>query len=86
MHISLKTHGGMDIGGVVALVILAMVGLNFVRRHRGMGGDVFHDRAHAVFTISKISFCTNSTVIPIFSTTASFQLKPTVPPRANLLL
>ncbi len=31
MQISLKVHGDMDIGGVVALVILAMLGLNFVR-------------------------------------------------------
>ena len=44
-----------------------------------MGGDVFHNRAQAVFIISKISFCTKPTVILSFSTTASFQLKPTVP-------
>jgi hypothetical protein len=31
MQISHKVHGDMDIGGVVAPVILAMVGLNFVR-------------------------------------------------------
>jgi hypothetical protein len=30
-HISLKVGERMDIGGVSALVILAMVGLNFVR-------------------------------------------------------
>ncbi len=32
MHISLKVHGDMNIGGVVALVIVTMVGLNFVRK------------------------------------------------------
>jgi hypothetical protein len=31
MHMSLKVHRDMDIGGVVALVILTMVGLNFIR-------------------------------------------------------
>jgi hypothetical protein len=31
MQISLKVPKDMDIGGVVALVILTMVGLNFVR-------------------------------------------------------
>jgi hypothetical protein len=31
MQISLKVHGDMDIGRVVAPVILAMLGLNFVR-------------------------------------------------------
>ena len=35
MHISLKDGESIDIGGVSAPVILAMVGLNFVRRHRG---------------------------------------------------
>jgi hypothetical protein len=30
MQISFKVNGDMDIGGVVALVISAMVGLNFV--------------------------------------------------------
>jgi hypothetical protein len=29
MHINLVTHGRMDIGGVVAPVILAMVGVDF---------------------------------------------------------
>jgi hypothetical protein len=42
------------------------------------GGDVFRDPAHAVFIISKKSFCTKPTVISSFSTTALFQLKPTV--------
>jgi hypothetical protein len=41
-------------------------------------GDVVQERAHAVFTISKISFCTKPTVISSFSTSAAFQLKPTV--------
>jgi hypothetical protein len=31
MHVSLKVGKEMDIVGVVALVILTMVGLNFVR-------------------------------------------------------
>jgi hypothetical protein len=31
MQISLKVHGDMDIGGVVASVVLAMVSLKFVR-------------------------------------------------------
>ncbi len=36
--LSLKVGKRMDIGGVLALVILAMVGLNFVlERHRGRG-------------------------------------------------
>ncbi len=35
----------------------------------------FCDPAHAVFIISKISFCTKPTVISSFSTTALFQLK-----------
>ena len=39
---------------------------------------MFHDLAHAVFIISKISFSTKATVISRFSTTASFQLWPTV--------
>jgi hypothetical protein len=39
---------------------------------------VFHDLAHAVFIISKISFSTKPTVISSFSKTASFQLWPTV--------
>ena len=43
-----------------------------------MGGDIFHDQAHTVSTISKTSFCTKPTVISSFSTTASFQLRPTV--------
>ena len=34
MHISLKVDEQINIGGVSAPVILAMVGLNFVRRHR----------------------------------------------------
>jgi hypothetical protein len=34
-EISLKVGGRIDIGGVSAPVILAMVGLNFVRRHCG---------------------------------------------------
>ncbi len=43
-----------------------------------VGGDVVQKPAHAVFTISKISFCTKPTVISSFSTSAAFQLKPTV--------
>ncbi len=41
-------------------------------------GDVVQERAHTVFTISKISFCTKPTVISSFSTSAAFQLKPTM--------
>ncbi len=44
-----------------------------------MGGDVVvHDLAHPVFIISKISLSTKPTVILSFSTTALFQLWPTV--------
>jgi hypothetical protein len=32
MQISLKVQGDMDFGGVVALVVLTIVGLNFVRK------------------------------------------------------
>jgi hypothetical protein len=41
-HISLKVGERMDIGGVSAPVILAMVGLNFVRTAPTVGGDVLH--------------------------------------------
>ena len=76
-YISLKDGEIFDIGGVSALVIPA--------RPAGIlldaiaGGDVFRDPAHAVFIISKLSFCTKPTVISSFSTTALFQLWPTVP-------
>ncbi len=40
---------GINIGGVSALVILAMVGQNFVDAI--VGGDVVQERAHAVFTM-----------------------------------
>ena len=43
-----------------------------------VGGDAVQEPAHAVFTISKITFCTKPTVISSFSKTALFQLKPTV--------
>ncbi len=44
-----------------------------------VGGDVVvHDLAHAVFIISKISLSTKPTVILSVSTTALFQLWPTV--------
>jgi hypothetical protein len=39
---------------------------------------VFHDLTHAVFKISKISFSTKTMVILSVSTTALFQLWPTV--------
>ena len=39
---------------------------------------MFHDLTHAVFIISKISFSTKTMVISSFSTTALFQLWPTV--------
>jgi len=39
---------------------------------------VFHDLAHAVFIISKISFSAKAMVISSFSTSALFQLWPTV--------
>ncbi len=46
-----------------------------------VGDDVVQEPAHAVFTISKISFCTKPTVISSFSTTASFlELHTTVIP------
>jgi len=42
------------------------------------GGDVFREPAHAVFTISKISFCTKPTVISSFSTLVFFYVNPAV--------
>jgi hypothetical protein len=74
MQISLKVHGDMDIGGVVALVILALVGLNFIRTAR----SVLHNLAHAVFILSKLSYSTKSTIFLHLSTTASFWLRPFV--------
>ena len=44
-------------------------------------GDVVQERAHAVFTISKISFCTKPMVISSFSTKYSFFVKPAVFPQ-----
>ena len=41
-------------------------------------GDVVQERAHAVFTISKISFCTKPTVISSFSTLVFFYVNPAV--------
>jgi hypothetical protein len=43
-----------------------------------MGGNVLHNLAHAVFILSKISYSTKPMVFLHFSTTASFQLRPTV--------
>ncbi len=42
------------------------------------GGVVVQERAHAVFTISKISFCTKPTVISSFFTLVFFYVKPAV--------
>jgi hypothetical protein len=77
MQISLKVHEDMNIGGLVAPVILAMVGLNFVK-NCAVGGDVVQDLAHAVFILSKTSYSTKQMVFLHFSMTASFWLGPTV--------
>jgi hypothetical protein len=66
----------MDIDKVLAPVILAMVGLNFVRRHHGR--QYLHNLAHAGFVLSKISYSAKPPVILHFSTTAVFWLWPTV--------
>jgi hypothetical protein len=42
------------------------------------GGDVFREPAPAVFTISKISFCTKTTIISSFSTLVFFYVNPAV--------
>ena len=41
-------------------------------------GAVVQEQAHAVFTISKISFCTKPTVISSFSTLVFFYVNPAV--------
>ena len=72
MYKSRKVGEDMDIGGVVAPVILAiMVGLNFIRM-APRGCDVFHHLAHAVFVISKISYSTEPTVFLPFSVAFHF--------------
>jgi hypothetical protein len=65
----------MDIGGVSALVIRAMVGIDFAC---SVEDDVAQDPAHAVFIISKNSYNTKPKVILHFSTLSPFWLKPTV--------
>ena len=69
-HISLKDGKSISIGGVSAPVILAMAGRNFADAIAG--GEVFREPAHAVFIISKKSFCTKPTVISSFSTPVFF--------------
>ncbi len=67
----------MVIGEVSALVILTMVDLNFVRT-APWEAMFLHNLAHAVFVLSKISHSTKPMVIMHLSTTAAFQLWPTV--------
>jgi hypothetical protein len=67
----------MDIGGVLALAILTMVSLNFVRT--ALWEAMFlQNLAHAGFMLSKISYSTKPTIILHFSMTAAFWLWPTV--------
>ncbi len=66
MNISLKVGERTDIGGVLAPVILIMVWLAPILLDVAVGGDVVQEPAHAVFTISKIPFCTKPTILRSF--------------------
>ena len=76
MHISLTAQEDMNIGGVVALVILTMVSLNFVRT---VPWEVMFIRIRPMWFIrSKHTNSTKPTVILNVSMAASFWLRPTV--------
>jgi hypothetical protein len=68
----------MNIGGVVATVIHTIIGLNFVRT-APWEAMFLHNLAHAVFLLMKYPAVPNLWFFCIFSTTAAFQLWPTLP-------
>ena len=66
----------IDIGGVSAPVILAMVDIYLL--DVAVGGDVVQDPAQVIFIINKNLYCTKPTVILNFSTPSLFKVWPTV--------
>ncbi len=75
-HISLKAAKQINIGGVSAPVILAMVGIYLL--DVAVGGDVVQDPAQVIFIISKNPYSTKPMVILNFYTPSLFLLWPTV--------
>jgi len=76
-HRSLEAAERINIDGVSAPVILAMVGIFSL--DVAVGGAVVQDPAQVIFIISKNPYSTKPAVILNFSAPSLFLLGPTVP-------